>query len=182
MDGQMKRCRPPLEGQSNSYLMDPLALQGAVRIQSSCYSTCKHTWESASREGRRLVFTQMQANVSTCMRGSPALALLAVGVIAGSVVERQPQRQAGDGGVDGLVQHLEDLGIRGVLHQALRVNPLSAVHIPSICAESLARESSYSCTGQDIVIAHVRNMCLLICAWLSAACAALVSCATELRP
>ena len=44
MDGQMKRCRPALEGQSNSYLMDPLALQGAFKIQISCYSTCKHTW------------------------------------------------------------------------------------------------------------------------------------------
>ena len=59
----------------------------------------------------------MQADVITCMRSSPALALLAVGVIAGSVVERQPQRQAGDGGVYGPIQYLEDLGIRGVLRQ-----------------------------------------------------------------
>ena len=28
IDGQMKRCRPAFEGQSNSYLMDPFALQG----------------------------------------------------------------------------------------------------------------------------------------------------------
>ena len=81
----------------------------------------------------------MQANVSTCMWGSPALALLAVGVIAGSVVERQPQRQAGDGGVDGPIQHLEDLCICGVLHQALCVNPLSAMRKSGICAERRAR-------------------------------------------
>ena len=96
------------------------------------------------------MFTLMHAHVSTCMRGSPALALLAVGVIAGSIVERQPQRQAGDGGVDGLVQHLEDLGIRRVLHQALRVNPQSAMYIPGNCILRGARLSIHCCTDQYI--------------------------------
>ena len=33
MVGQMKRCRPALEGQANSNLMDPLALQGAKLVR-----------------------------------------------------------------------------------------------------------------------------------------------------
>ena len=33
MVGQMKRCRPALEGQANSNLMDPLALQGAKPVR-----------------------------------------------------------------------------------------------------------------------------------------------------
>ena len=40
MVGQMKRCRPALEGQANSNLIDPLALQGTKPVSDLCLNCC----------------------------------------------------------------------------------------------------------------------------------------------
>ena len=55
MVGQMKRCRPALEGQSNSNLMDPLALD---RIASSQ----EHAWTALAKVGSLHGSGQTRAN------------------------------------------------------------------------------------------------------------------------
>ena len=117
MVGQMKRCRPAFEGQSNSNLMEPLALEYNTYSQSDWWSACAVDTSSLcctdmrniakAREDPKAQMARQACNLS--VRILPALAGRAVGIICPSIVEGQSESKASDGRVDGMTQDVEHL-------------------------------------------------------------------------